>query len=257
MHAVDPATLHRVRPPVDAARLRHARRQRRSPRSATPATARTRAARCRSAPRRRCSTTRAIPTVLCGPGHIAQAHQPNEWVSARRSSRAAKRSCGASPIASAWHEPPRSAEPDDARCVRGAARRSTSTFPDHRAAGRRATAGIPYVWRFAAERAGPARHDPGADARQRGVRRHRARLAARARRAAAARHADARLRQRRRVRSVRCRPIRSRRAASTRTSTGCGPPTCSTARATRASSRAPARCGRSTTRPTTCSTCTR
>jgi len=22
-----------------------------------------------------------IPTVLCGPGHIAQAHQPNEWVS--------------------------------------------------------------------------------------------------------------------------------------------------------------------------------
>jgi acetylornithine deacetylase len=23
----------------------------------------------------------AIPTVICGPGHIAQAHQPNEWVS--------------------------------------------------------------------------------------------------------------------------------------------------------------------------------
>ena len=22
----------------------------------------------------------AIPTVICGPGHIAQAHQPNEWV---------------------------------------------------------------------------------------------------------------------------------------------------------------------------------
>ena len=21
-----------------------------------------------------------IPTVICGPGHIAQAHQPNEWV---------------------------------------------------------------------------------------------------------------------------------------------------------------------------------
>jgi acetylornithine deacetylase len=23
----------------------------------------------------------SIPTVICGPGHIAQAHQPNEWVS--------------------------------------------------------------------------------------------------------------------------------------------------------------------------------
>ena len=22
----------------------------------------------------------AIPTIICGPGHIAQAHQPNEWV---------------------------------------------------------------------------------------------------------------------------------------------------------------------------------
>ena len=22
----------------------------------------------------------SIPTVICGPGHIAQAHQPNEWV---------------------------------------------------------------------------------------------------------------------------------------------------------------------------------
>ena len=21
-----------------------------------------------------------IPTIICGPGHIAQAHQPNEWV---------------------------------------------------------------------------------------------------------------------------------------------------------------------------------
>jgi acetylornithine deacetylase len=37
-------------------------------------------ARCRSAPRPRCSR-RGIPTVICGPGHIAQAHQPNEWVS--------------------------------------------------------------------------------------------------------------------------------------------------------------------------------
>jgi len=22
----------------------------------------------------------SIPTIICGPGHIAQAHQPNEWV---------------------------------------------------------------------------------------------------------------------------------------------------------------------------------
>ena len=22
----------------------------------------------------------SVPTVICGPGHIAQAHQPNEWV---------------------------------------------------------------------------------------------------------------------------------------------------------------------------------
>jgi acetylornithine deacetylase len=21
-----------------------------------------------------------VPTIICGPGHIAQAHQPNEWV---------------------------------------------------------------------------------------------------------------------------------------------------------------------------------
>jgi acetylornithine deacetylase len=21
-----------------------------------------------------------VPTIVCGPGHIAQAHQPNEWI---------------------------------------------------------------------------------------------------------------------------------------------------------------------------------
>jgi len=29
----------------------------------------------------------AIPTIICGPGHIAQAHQPNEWVSVDQLSR--------------------------------------------------------------------------------------------------------------------------------------------------------------------------
>ncbi|MEO8134657.1 MAG: hypothetical protein ABI831_11845 [Betaproteobacteria bacterium] len=28
-----------------------------------------------------------IPPILCGPGHIAQAHQPNEWVSTGQLSR--------------------------------------------------------------------------------------------------------------------------------------------------------------------------
>jgi len=28
-----------------------------------------------------------VPTVICGPGHIAQAHQPNEWVALDQVSR--------------------------------------------------------------------------------------------------------------------------------------------------------------------------
>ncbi len=24
--------------------------------------------------------TAGIPTIICGPGHIAQAHQPDEWI---------------------------------------------------------------------------------------------------------------------------------------------------------------------------------
>ena len=28
-----------------------------------------------------------IPSILCGPGHIAQAHQPNEWVTLEQLSR--------------------------------------------------------------------------------------------------------------------------------------------------------------------------
>ena len=29
----------------------------------------------------------SIPTVICGPGHIAQAHQPNEWVAVEQIAR--------------------------------------------------------------------------------------------------------------------------------------------------------------------------
>ena len=60
-----------------------------STRTATSAIAATRprlqrdaraSARCRSAPRRALFHGATIPTIICGPGHIAQAHQPNEWV---------------------------------------------------------------------------------------------------------------------------------------------------------------------------------
>ena len=160
---------------VDAAGLRHARRQRRSPRSATRCNGtHERAARCRSAPRRRCSTTRAIPTIICGPGHIAQAHQPNEWVRARaaralRSVHAAARGSHVRDCASHGR----------GRCAPRPAPPIEVAFPDlaRWAAG---NTGIPYVWRFDVGARRPARHDPGADARQRSVRRDRARLAARA-----------------------------------------------------------------------------
>ena len=54
-------------------------------------------------------------------------------------------------------------------------------LPRPRIAGPPGNCGVPYVWRFASAAARPARPRAGAHARQRGVRRHRARLAAAAR----------------------------------------------------------------------------
>ncbi len=51
------------------------------PSSDAPAAGRTSSARCPSAPRLRCSTAATFPAIICGPGHIEQAHQPNEWIS--------------------------------------------------------------------------------------------------------------------------------------------------------------------------------
>ena len=132
MQAVDPAHVHRVRPAVDAAGLRRRRRQRDRRHRACVQRHRTASARFRTAPRRRCSTTRSMPAVICGPGHIEQAHQPNEWVSLEQLARCeafmqrlAERTCasperGRSPSAAPMtHRLPR--------------RRSTSCFPTSRA----------------------------------------------------------------------------------------------------------------------------
>ena len=85
-----------------------------------------------------------------------------------------------------------------------------------------ATRGIPYVWTFAANQRRTARSRAGADARQRSLRRHRARLAARRGLPADARRAVDVLRQHRRVPDASTGPIRSGRVASTRISTACG-----------------------------------
>ncbi len=58
-------------------------------RQARPAVQRRRTgtARCRSAPRPPVFHSAAIPSIICGPGHIAQAHQPNEWVAVEQLAR--------------------------------------------------------------------------------------------------------------------------------------------------------------------------
>ena len=65
---------------VDAARVRHARRQRDHRRSATRATATTSVGKVSFGTEASLFHGAGIPTIICGPGHIAQAHQPNEWV---------------------------------------------------------------------------------------------------------------------------------------------------------------------------------
>ena len=130
------------------------------------------AARFRSAPRPSLFHNATIPTVICGPGHIEQAHQPNEWVEPRPARALRSVHAPAGRPASAATEP---STLDAARVP--ARRRSMSRFPisSRWAAG---NTGMPLRLALRGDRAGPQRHGPGADARQRGVRRDRARLAA-------------------------------------------------------------------------------
>ena len=230
MHAVAADTGIDVRRAVDAAGLRHARRQRH--RRARPALQRhaRRATRSRSAPRRRCSTTPAIPDDPLRP-RPHRAGAPARTSGSRSSSwRAARRSCAGSPTRSASRDAPPCTDAQSPSARVAPHRRSKSRFPTSRA-GQRGNAGMPYVWRFASSAPGPhvvvqalthGNEVCGAIALDC--------LLATAR-SAGARHAHVRVRQRRRVPARSTAPIRSRRAASTRTSTACGPPRCSTARA--------------------------
>ena len=128
--------------------------------------------------------------------------------------------------------------------TRARCRRSRSRFPDLERWRARAIPASPTSGDSRPTRAGPARHDPGADARQRSVRRDRNRLAAARGVPPDARHADADLRQRRRLPHVR--PRRSLRVALRRR--GLQPAVdgrrARRPAADRAISRAPASCGR-------------
>ena len=134
-------------------------------------------ARCRSARKRGCSTTRrsrrSSADRATSRRHISRT-SGCRWTS----SPAARRSCGA------LRRPRCARVTPSATADRGRLSRISTAW----AAG---NAGIPYVWTFVAERARPARPAAGADARQRGVRRDSARLAARRGVPPDARHVDA------------------------------------------------------------------
>ena len=100
---------------------------------------------------------RDIPTIICGPGHIAQAHQPNEWVSAR----AARPLRG---VHASARGPRLCVDADavtPATRVRRRRRRSRRIAADRgrvsrsRALGGRQHAAFPTCGRFAASRPGP------------------------------------------------------------------------------------------------------
>ncbi len=164
--------LHRVRRRFRRCPASTRTANRRSRRSAGPATGPAITARSRSAPRRACSTAPRSPRSSAARATSRRRISRTNG-SRSTSSRAARRSCerlvdrvcaGVTPSL-----PPIEVDfPDLARWATG-------------------NAGIPYVWTFAGAARRSARPAAGADARQRGLRRDRARLAARARTSARSR----------------------------------------------------------------------
>ena len=81
MHAVDAGRRHPLRDDLRDARLRHRTDGSAIPRSRSACTARDATARSSFGTEAGLFQRAGMPTVICGPGHIAQAHQPDEYVS--------------------------------------------------------------------------------------------------------------------------------------------------------------------------------